>query len=170
MQTHLYIFAFFSGMFGIDTCSWLKLDLLANSGWEAIVTTLLENFQVFITHEVKKEVIHFLTHRNIWFNKIIILPSDPNIFEKYVGEVFDPADASLLSLINDKSVVIITEDPTMLVECVSTRNNVIQMIDLLFLLYKDNYISKNDLIKLITFFRKNRNIKLRKANTIKNKL
>ena len=154
-------------MFGIDTCSWLKLDLLANSGWDSTVTMLFNELELFTTHEVVEELNRFLSHRKGWLKRITIRTHDQKTFSHFAGDVFDPADASLLSLTQVKDVIIITEDPVMLAENVFLRENVIQLIDLFSLLFQENRISQQDFNRLLSFFRKKRNITKRNASLLK---
>lgn len=151
-------------MFGFDTCSWLKLDLLANSEWQSVVSLLFTELDIFTTHEVVEELKHFLTHRDDWIKQITIRTRNHKTYSHFVGDVFDPADASLLSLSAEKNVVLVTEDPAMLAESVFLKGNVIQLIDLLFLLLKDEKLSHHAFNQLLKFFRQKRNITKKKAS------
>ncbi len=156
-------------MLGIDTCSWLKLDLISTSGWTDLVETILREFEVFITHEIAEELRNFLPRREEWIKRVTIRSINREEYQSFVGEIFDPADASLLSFHTENNVIIITEDPAMLAEGVTRQQNIIQLVDLIFLLYRDEMINKRDLQKLIAFFRKKRNITRRKESTLKKK-
>ena len=152
-------------MFLIDTCSWLKLDKLDESGWEDIIKILFQKFKVSTTHDIVEEFNYHLPNKKKWLKEVTITPKNHKLFKEYVGNIFDPADASLLSLTNNKEYTIVTEDPAMLVENIFARNNIIQLIDLIFIFYKKNLIKKDEFQKILLFFRKKRNITKEKTKS-----
>ena len=154
----------------MDTCSWLKLDLLAGSGWNSLVEIIFRDLDIFITHEVFEEVKNFLPNREEWIKMVNIRTTDRSRYYRSIGEIFDPADASLLSFHSNMNVIIITEDPAILAEGISQRQNIIQLIDLISLIYESEKIVQGDFRKIIAFFRKKRNITKKKELSLKKTL
>lgn len=154
-------------MFGIDTFSWTKIFMLIEESWEEILIEWVKSINFFITKEVKVELIHFHGSKiNLW-NEGAMLPALNVSFQDYLKLGFDSADASLLEYSEKSEYKIITEDGPMLNLNVYKRNNIIQLIDLFRISYTHGFFSKREYFSLIIWFRKNRNITLKKERNLK---
>ena len=110
-------------MIGLDTFSWYKFISLYKDKWKALMTDFLKNYNVFITHEVKKEFIHRFENYLHLLDLIIILPRIKSSIE-YDKKKFDLADISLLEYAENPNYLIITEDHPMLAQGVTQRKNI----------------------------------------------
>ena len=87
----------------------------------------------------------------------------------FLTKGFDLNDASLLEYNSIRIYRIITEDRPMLLEGITTKNDIIMLIDFfLELTGPDNYFTGKEMYHLIHIFRKWRNIDKSKENTVEN--
>jgi rRNA-processing protein FCF1 len=155
--------------FGIDTCTWLKIFHL-KAITDQLLEVLLANFQIFITHDVLNECLHFLPNKKAVFEQIEVLPRIGQAFQEYKELGFDDADASLLEYADrnifgnklDTQYIIITEDPEMLQLNIAGTNRIIQFVDIIVLLYSSGYIEKRLSQELVQDLFSKRNITKRK--------
>lgn len=153
-------------MIGIDTFSWFKIFNLFNSGWKIILTEIIENLPIFITHEVKKEFMYRFKDNMYILEKLTILPTLNNNFQYYLSKGFDPADASLLEYSHNKENLIVTEDHLMLEEGVTNRNNILHLGEFFGILFLNNHITRKELYHLIKTLRKIKNITIKKEKEL----
>ena len=149
-------------MIGIDTLSWGKFFDLFSTNWKDLVHEILLSLDIFITIEVRKELIHHYQEQLSFIEKLKVYPILNKTLRDYLLKGFDLADATLLEYSELPDYVIITEDNEMLLEGITDKNNVMQLYDLLLELSKHQLISKKEMHHLTKYFRKNRNITHRK--------
>ncbi len=159
---------FFHIMFGIDTCSWLKLNHLAQKGWHDLLSEILSMGNVFITQEVRKELDFHLHEPELALEQVFIFPTKNVHIQKYIADGFDPADASLLEYSEEEEHTIITEDGAVLAENVTDRNNIIQLVDFFIYLAGLEILTKRELYHLVRYLRKVKNITQKKEQRILN--
>ena len=152
-------------MIGIDTFSWLKIIRLYQSEWQDFVKFFIKKCDLFISVEGKNEFEHRFPDFLYLLNDITILPILDQSYQKYVEKGFDSNDASLLEYAEKKNHRIVTEDRPMLIEGITERRNIIQLIDFFYELYINySFITEKDFKKLVKIFRKWRNITKKKEN------
>jgi len=149
-------------MIGFDTISLGKIFDLLKTQWKTLLDELLGVLDIFITIEVRKELLHKYEDQLAFIESIKILPIRNISFQEYSTRGFDDADASLLEYSELDDIVIITEDNEMLLEGISEKNNIIQLIDLFLELFTKNLINSKEMYHLIKYFRKKRSITARK--------
>lgn len=157
-------------MIGIDTFSWTKIFLLFKESWEDLLSELLSATLFFITHDVEKELLHFHREREPIWRSGAILPKLDRSYSAYVLEGFDEADASLLEYAELSEHIIVTEDAAMLAKNVTSRNNIIQLIDLLRKYYENDLLDPKEYHTLVKWFRERRNITKKKERRLMERL
>lgn len=157
--------------FGIDTCTWLKIVNLEHLETQ-ILDVLLSNFQIFVTHDVLSECLHFLPEEKTLFEQVEVLPRINRFFQDYEELGFDSADASLLEYADmnnfragEQKYVIITEDPEMLRLNVTGAMRIIKFVDFLVLLQSSGYLKRKVCQELVLKLYLSRNITKRKKKT-----
>ena len=159
-------------MIGIDTFSWQKILLLRKERqWKAAMDDLIDQIECFITIEGKKEFEHRFPEDIDLLNNIAILPVLKS--EKYhiFLEDFDATDASLLEYNEKRGYRIITEDRPMIAEGVTSKKNIIFLIDFLYELHKAyDFFTSREIYQLVQIFREWKNISKKKAKDIRNRL
>lgn len=154
-------------MIGIDTLSWGKLLLLSEQFDQTVIVMLLDHFHLFITEEVKTELIHFYKEENDWlWSNAVIMPKMERNYDRYVKQGFDEADATLLEYSEMPNYSIVTEDYPMLLLNVTGKNNIIQLVDFLSLCYTLDYIDTATYKQFVNWLRTNRNITKKKLKRI----
>lgn len=155
-------------MIGLDTYTLKKLISLLNSEWREIIEDILDQISFFITTYGKFEFEYRFPKFVNLLSSIAVLPAiRGEFFYAFIEKGFDENDASLLEYSIQKSYRIITEDHLMLLEGVTTKQNVIQLIDFFKeLSIIDSYFSKHEMIKLVKIFRKWKNITKKKEKRI----
>lgn len=144
-------------MLGIDTFAWYKLISLYNDQWKDLLITFLNNYDVFITNEVKKEFLYRFPNYEHLLEKIMIFPRrTSNII--YDPNIFDLADITLLEYAELNDYVIITEDHAMLSQGVTKQKNIIQFSDLIGLMFKENLMNYREFYHIIKKLRGMKNI------------
>ncbi len=153
-------------MIGIDTYQWHKLFILRKEGWEDLINEILEKSDIFITHEIRKELEYrFPSEINV-FEWLKILPIRNIKFSQFISKGFDLADASLLEYALIDGYKIITEDHPMLMEGVTLKQNILQLADFFGILMKLGFITKKELYHLIKILRKMKNITKKKESEL----
>lgn len=153
--------------FGIDTYSWQKLITLYENGWKSAIISILVNYHIFVTHEVKKEFLHRFAKFEFLLDYVTHLPKLGINFQLYKISGFDTADASLIEYSKQENRIIITEDHPML-SLVNNENSVfIQLIDFFLIINQTGGITNNQFYRLVQFFRKIKNITKRKENLLR---
>ena len=155
-------------MYGIDTLSLGKLFKLTDTRFKTLIEELLTKLDLFITIEVKKEVKYRYSKFENYLELLTLRPVINKSLESYLNKGFDLADATLLEYSEIENFVIITEDNGMLVEGVTDKNNIIQLIDFLLRLYEFNLITKREIYHLAKYFRQKKNISKRKEKKLMN--
>lgn len=145
-------------MFGIDTFAWFKLIYLKNNGWEELIKEILDVGAFFITHDVKKEFEHFFPDELDLLNRVDIYKVTDEEKKKFSNEKFDEAEVSLLVFTDKKDYVIITEDHPMLDEGISSKKNIIQLVDYFRILNRGNFLSNREFYHLVKKLRAMKNI------------
>jgi hypothetical protein len=158
-------------MIGMDTFSWNKVILLRHSNWQKIIDEILGKIEIFITVEGKKEFEYRFPDELSLLDKITIFPVlNTDKFIEY-SKKYDSTDASLLEYSEIKGYRIITEDRPLLEEGVTSKKNVIQLLDFFYELYvKDNFFTKREIRDLIDLFRQWKNVKEKKSSYYKHSL
>ena len=151
----------------MDTYSWTKLLILEKLGWSELIEDILINNSILMTHEVKKELLHWYPTKQNIFDKATLLPAINIDYKKYFEQNFDPADASLIEYNILEQYLVVTEDHPMLALSTLNKRDYIQLADLFYLLNQNAQISNNDLHKLIRKLRQMKNITLRKQKQLK---
>ena len=105
----------------LDTYSWTKLLKLEKSGWSKLIENILINNSILLTHEVKKELLHWYPTKENMFDRTTLLPLISIDYDTYLKQDFDPADASLIEYNLREQFLVVTEDHPML--ALSTVNN-----------------------------------------------
>ncbi|MCY3412047.1 MAG: hypothetical protein INQ03_10490 [Candidatus Heimdallarchaeota archaeon] len=156
--------------FLIDTFSWGKISKLSKEGWRSTMLNIFANTNIFITHEVIKEISHFKTDDQEFLERVTILPRIDIDYQSYNTINFDDADASLIVYHLRKKFIVITEDHPML--ALSRVNNLdfIQLGDFFSICNRWDLLSYNDIIKLIRALRKMRNITKYKEKKMKERI
>jgi len=131
-----------------------------------LIEELLTKLDLFITIEVKKEVIHRYRKYDEYLELLTIKPKINVSLDIYLNKGFDLAYATLLEYSEIDKFVVITEDNDMLLEGVTDKNNIIQLIDFLVKLYEFNLITKREIYHLVKYFRQKQNIAKRKKNKL----
>ena len=122
---------------------------------------------MFITIEGKKEFEHFFPTELDLLDHCTVLPLLNEKLDDFVGKGYDRNDASLLEYNCVRNYRIITEDRPMLLEGVTSKQDIIMLIDFFSeLTGKNNYFTSRELYHLIQLFRKWRNIDEKKENAI----
>lgn len=153
-------------MIGIDTLSLGKIFYLLSTPWKSLFEEVITKFDLFITAEVEKELLHRYKNFSSYFRQFKIFPIRNINLQYYLARKFDVADASLLEYSELPDHIIITEDNEMLLEGISEKNNIIQLVDFLFKLYSENFITRREMYHLIKYLRKNENITKRKSKKL----
>ena len=100
-------------------------------------------------------------------SKVALLPDiKGERFHKFISKGFDETDASFLEYCELKGYRIITEDHPTLNEGVTSRNEIIQLIDFFKELYSLEFLSKREFTSLVKIFRKWKNISLKKEKQL----
>lgn len=151
-------------MIGVDTYSWRKIIRFLNSDWKVAFEDIINQINLFITVEGKKEFEYRFPDHLYLLDKIIILPLlNTNQFSEYFMN-FDSNDSSLLEYAKHNSHRLITEDYPMLEQAITDKLNAVQLIDFLFELYINyNFFTDTEMKRLIRTLREWRNIKKKKA-------
>ncbi|OLS21364.1 MAG: hypothetical protein HeimC3_36090 [Candidatus Heimdallarchaeota archaeon LC_3] len=159
-------------MIGIDTFSWYKILLLRKENkWRGVMEDLIKGLDCFITVEGKKEFEYRFPNELNLLDYITILPVIESEKYKYFLQFFDPTDASLLEYVDKRNYRIITEDRPMIAEGVTTKRNIVFLIDFFYEMYKTNsFFSTNEIYKLVKLFRKWKNISKKKEKQILERL
>jgi hypothetical protein len=144
-------------MIGLDTFSWYKFITLYNDEWKILMTDILNNYNIFITHEVKKEFEYRFEKYLHILDLIIILPRKRSSTE-YDRRKFDLADISLLQYAEITDYVIITEDHPMLSQGITQRKNIMQFCDFVAALYKEEFLDLTDYYQIVKKLREMKNI------------
>jgi hypothetical protein len=153
-------------MIGIDTLSLGKIFYLLETPWKPLIEEIIRKIDIFITSEVKKELLHRYKKFFPYIQQFKIFPTRNISLQSYLDKEFDSADASLLEYSELLGHIIITEDNEMLLEGISDKNNIIQLVDFLFKLHVEKFITKREMYHLIKYLRKTRNITKRKEKKL----
>ena len=150
----------------IDTCSWLKLDLLNeenvfNSG------QLYDWADIEITHQILREL-EYYDCRSLQREETKINPiGNQKIFNEAIELNFDEADASILSSgTRSKEIALISEDGALLEYARIRSFFALQLIDLFRLFTQKNLIKPRELYHLTKELRKLKNITKKKEKEI----
>ncbi len=158
-------------IFLIDTCSWLKLDVLKE--YQAFdPNNLYEWIEIEITHQILKEL-EYYNCKSFQKEKTKIIPVDTKkIYEQVFKLNFDDADASALSYgKNVPSSKLVSEDGLLLEYARIHGISAIQLIDLLQLLTNMSFINPRELYHLTKLLRELKNItRKKKKEILKNRL
>ena len=150
-------------MIGVDTFSWQKLIRLYDTQWKDLVSSIIKEFDLFITVEGRKEFERRFPAHLFLLDGLTIVPILNEVFDTYIRRGFDATDASLLEYADIKKARIITEDKLMLLEGTTKRRNVVQLIDFFYELFKSGgSLTKHEFRQLLRTFRDWRNITKRK--------
>nr|MDO8043730.1 hypothetical protein [Candidatus Baldrarchaeota archaeon] len=95
-----------------------------------------------------------------------VLPKRNVVFSSFLKEGFDEADASLLECASEKEYFVVSEDPKML-RYVRLGFQLLQLADLIAVLYKKKFLSKQVTKRIIKFLRTKRNITKKKYKDLK---
>ena len=155
-------------MIGIDTYSWTKIFVLIEESWEKILKEWLSAIDFFITREVEVELHHFHGDKEPIWEKGAILSTLKTKYDYFKSLGFDDADISLLEYSEKQDYIICTEDRPMLLLNVYSKNNIIQLVDLLRMSYIKGFFTKREFSALITWFRDQKNITIRKSQKLSN--
>ncbi len=151
----------------LDTCTWLKIELLKTQ--DLFDISLLRSFSsIAITHEIRQELEHYSLSA-IDIKQIIIYPIGDQTMYKHALEIgFDEADASLLSngKVSLNDIILVTEDRAVLTFGQLYDMQIIQLSDLLRLLTDSNILDKTNFYHLIKFLRDQRNITKNKEKSL----
>jgi len=153
-------------MLAIDTCSWFKIHMLERELNISIVSTLLNRFKLFFTHELLTEFRKFFPNYLWIVEYCAVLPKRNIVFSSFLKEGFDEADASLLEYASEKEYFVVSEDPKML-RYVRLGFQLLQLADLIAVLYKKKFLSKQVTKRIIKFLRTKRNITKKKHKDLK---
>jgi len=155
-------------MIGIDTYSWYKLIHLYQDGWQNLITRILSTGNLFITHEVKKELVFRFSENSHLFDMVTLLPAIQFDYRLYEKLGFDQADASLLEYSKREGHIIITEDQLMIAEATSLKENIIQLVNYFGRLFRSGSISSKELYHIVRRLREMRNITEKKEKYMLN--
>lgn len=159
-------------MIGIDTFSWQKILLLRKEKqWQLAMDDLIQQLDCFITVEGKIEFEYRFSEDLNILNHISILPVLKSArYYEYLKD-FDAADASLLEYNEKRDYRIVTEDRPMIAKGVTSKKNIIYLIDLFYEFYKIYaFFSSKEMYQLVDIFRKWKNISKKKAKYLKKNL
>ncbi len=150
----------------IDTCTWLKLDVLkADNIFDA--KQLYDWAEIIVTHHVLKEL-EYYDCKSFQKEMTKIIPiENMDIFQDLIKSDFDDADASILSL-GKKSpkISIISEDGALLEYTRVHHFYAIQLIDFFRSLAEMNLIENRQLYHLTQTLRQLKNITKKKERRI----
>lgn len=152
-------------MIGIDTFSWGKIIRLHKmKSWTNLIDEAMQSVDWFVTVEGKKEFEHFHSEHITFLEYGTILPVLDERYNHYISKGFDPNDASLLEYVDVLNYRIITEDRPMLLEGVTSKRNIICLIDFFSeLAYAHKFLTKKEMYHLTKLFRSWKNISKEKA-------
>ncbi|MHA1132399.1 MAG: hypothetical protein ACTSQI_05425 [Candidatus Helarchaeota archaeon] len=153
----------------LDTCTWLKLELLERTK-QFSTSLLFSSSSIAITHKIREELEHFSIPQEK-INKTIIYPiGDKAIYKHALDLGLDEADASLLSngKIKEDQLYLISEDRAVLSFGRMFKMEIMQLIDLFQNLTTQNILDKTKLYNMVKFLRNQKNITEKKKNTILN--
>ncbi|MBL7170308.1 MAG: hypothetical protein ISS48_04770 [Candidatus Aenigmarchaeota archaeon] len=151
----------------IDTCSVLKLKML-NEEFDDLTEKILDNSNVFVTHEVVNEILYYYPEFEENIKKITIVPNLNTKYYRLFLENFDDADSSLLGYGKEKKIVIVTEDHEILKLSKLMSITSIQLCDFLFELNKEKKIFRlRKIRKIMKILRETKNITKRKYKKIR---
>ncbi len=151
----------------IDTFSWKKLDILEED--EQIGTgTILDQFNVCITHAVFEEINHFKIKLH-YPRKVSIIPyKNHKVCEDARLFGFDEADASIASAcVELEDSMIVSEDRPLLAFGKGYGLKIVQLIDFFRIMTMSGIISRNDLYRANRKLREMKNISKIKEKSIK---
>ncbi len=153
-------------IFIIDTCTWLKLDLL-NENQAFNPNYLYEWIEIEITHQILKEL-EYYNCNSFQKEKTKIIPiENEKIYQNALTVNFDDADASLLSCGKKSSISIIVSEDGLLLEYARIHNYfALQLIDLLQILTTKRFIAPRNLYHLTKLLRELDNITKKKEKEI----
>ena len=150
----------------IDTCTWLKLDLL-NEDQVFIPNKLYQWADIEITHQILKEIEYYDC---ITFQKEetrIVPIENQHIYNEALELNFDEADASILGSGKKTSeYVLISEDGPLLEYARINNFKAFQLIDLFRILFQKNLIESRELYHLTKYLREMKNITKKKEKSI----
>ncbi|MHA1301337.1 MAG: hypothetical protein ACTSO9_18090 [Candidatus Helarchaeota archaeon] len=150
----------------IDTCTWLKLDILKED--RIFEPDKIYNWaNIGISHQVLKEIEHF-NCKSFKKEKTQINPiQNEEIYKKALKLEFDEADASILSFGKKTGdSIIISEDGTLLEYARINKFYALQLIDLFLLFTSMNFMKPRDLYHITKYLRKLKNITKKKEKEI----
>lgn len=155
----------------IDTGTWLKINYLIEK--KVLTHDFIYNYaEIYITHQVEKEVNYFKPKSFIREKTIIIPVGDKTLYNENVI-YFGEADASLISYgtsnyDKNKDFIIISEDRPLLNFGKIYRFFIIQLIDLFLIFTELSLLSKKELYQLNRALFSLKNISKRKEKEINN--
>lgn len=136
--------------------------MLFEDDWAELLHEFLLAIPFFITTDVEKELKHFHPNSESVWRSGAYFPRRGKTFDLYDRSVFDAADVSLLEYAESSEHMIITEDGPMLAENVTSRNNIMQLVDLFRRYYETEFFTSREYYNLIKWFRGNSNITKKK--------
>jgi len=144
----------------IDTGTWMKLQKLLELKFikPSFISILYDFGKISITPEILLELNRHKV--SSWdSNRTFVIPVENlSMKAKVMEDGFDEADASIFGLPQFNEMVIITEDRPLLKYSKIFGLNFVHFADFLTILAKNNFISKNNLYRLIKNLYNLRNI------------
>ncbi|NVM01352.1 MAG: hypothetical protein HWN67_03395 [Candidatus Helarchaeota archaeon] len=149
----------------IDTCSWLKIRYLEESGVLRIKDLIYES-DLWTTHELAKEYEYYLKDY-LDLKRFSIQSLKFQKLEKFIDKELDPADLSIIEFgrKNDKALII-SDDGAELVILNLFHLKAFQLSEFILFLVNQNILKKTEAINSIKHLRKWRNIKEKKKKKL----
>ncbi|MHA1266844.1 MAG: hypothetical protein ACTSRS_16525 [Candidatus Helarchaeota archaeon] len=155
-------------MFILDTCSWLKIQLI-HQELKIDLRDILQKCAILLTHQLNDEINYYLKDF-IDTTFFPILPVNRTLLEKFTDLEFDEADLSIIVLAQEKDILVITEDGALLMFLINLGQKSIQISEFFLTLLKFNRIDKRICYNLLKFLRERKNIKAKKYKKLRAQL
>ncbi len=152
----------------LDTCSWLKIQLI-HTQLKIDLRSILQECAILLTHPLNKEINYYLKdYIDTTFFQIYPIKSDK--LEELSDLEFDEADLSIIILAQEMDILVITEDGSLLMFLINLGKKAIQISEFFLTLLNLNRINKRVCYNLLKFLRERKNITAKRYKKLKAQL
>jgi hypothetical protein len=149
----------------IDTCSWIKIQLLEEKNIISLKELLYES-DLWATHELIEEYRYHLPNF-LDINKFSIKSVKIKTLQEYTEHELDPADLSIIEFSRENpNVIAVSDDKPELTVLSIFKVQSYQLSEFLLILVQNSIFKKNNIIKAIKQLREWRNIRERKMKKL----